>query len=560
VQVRFDASVDATAAEMNRGIRRSNTMIYNDVGAVWFRRQDFNFRDDQIMLIDFITRHRGVFVTIFVLPLSLAFKLFMGVRNRLIFWLRSAPEQHDKKVEKVRQQVLNWQKSDPTVFMCTARPGWQAMSLKVGRYKRTDFRVHIDLSDVLQIDRERGTVRVEPMVTMGQITAALNPLGWTLAVVPELNALTVGGLINGFGIESSSHKYGLFQHICVTLEIITASGQLVRCTANENPELFFAIPWSYGSLGFLVAAELKIVPAKKSVHLRYLPFRSRQDFVKRFDEESRRPFAEAADFIEGLMFSEQEGVLMLGTFADVVDRGGTKNAINRFWKPWFYEHVRSFLTPLTQPSPPGEEGRVRGADEWIPLRHYYHRHTRALFWELKQIIPFGNHPLFRYLLGWMAPPEISLLKMTETKKLHELYDAHHMVQDLIVPLKTLEQAMAFLHTEVDLYPLWLCPCRVFPTPFRCMINPLPDEEYFVDVGLYGEPGVKPYNAAETHRKIEAFVRETMGFQALYADTYQTAEEFRVMFDHGLLDRLRQETGALKAFREPYQKVSRAARV
>jgi len=512
------------------------------------------------MLIDFITRHRGVFVTIFVLPLSLAFKLFMGLRNRLIFWLRSAPDQHDRKVEKVCSQVLQWQQTDHSAFMCTARPGWQAMSLKVGRYKSTDFRVQIDLSDILQIDRDRGAVRVEPMVTMGQITAALNPLGWTLAVVPELNALTVGGLINGFGIESSSHKYGLFQHICVALEIVTASGELVRCSATENPELFFAVPWSYGSLGFLVAAELKIIPAKKYVHLRYLPYHSRREFVQRFDEETRRPFAEAADFIEGLMFSEQEGVLMLGTFADKVDRGGTKNAIDRFWKPWFYEHVRSFLQPPHPALSLRGRGQGEGAEEWIPLRHYYHRHTRALFWELKQIIPFGNHPLFRYLLGWMAPPEISLLKMTETKKLHELYDAHHMVQDLIVPLNTLERAMSFLHAEVDLYPLWLCPCRVFPTPFPCMINPLADEEFFVDVGLYGEPGVKPYHAADTHRRMEAFVRETKGFQALYADTYQSAEEFRAMFDHRLLDKMRQQTGALQAFREPYHKVSRAARV
>src|SRR5690242_16843631 len=30
--------------------------------------------------------------------------------------------------------------------------------------------------------------------SQGQITAALNPLGWTLAVVPELDDLTVGGL------------------------------------------------------------------------------------------------------------------------------------------------------------------------------------------------------------------------------------------------------------------------------------------------------------------------------------------------------------------------------
>lgn len=35
-------------------------------------------------------------------------------------------------------------------------------------------------------------VRVEPLVSMGQVTALLNSIGWTLPVLPELDDLTVG--------------------------------------------------------------------------------------------------------------------------------------------------------------------------------------------------------------------------------------------------------------------------------------------------------------------------------------------------------------------------------
>ena len=34
----------------------------------------------------------------------------------------------------------------------------------------------------------------------------------------------------GCGIETSSHKYGLFQHICVSYDLILADGQLVHCS------------------------------------------------------------------------------------------------------------------------------------------------------------------------------------------------------------------------------------------------------------------------------------------------------------------------------------------
>lgn len=76
--------------------------------------------------------------------------------------------------------------------MCTARPGWQTISFRRGKYKNLLTNIEIDLKDILSVDTERQVVRVEPMVTMGQATALLNPIGWTLPVLPELDDLTVG--------------------------------------------------------------------------------------------------------------------------------------------------------------------------------------------------------------------------------------------------------------------------------------------------------------------------------------------------------------------------------
>lgn len=145
------------------------------------------------------------------------------------------------------------------------------------------------------------------------------------------------------------------------------------------------------------------------------------------------------------MYSEQEAVLMLGNFADKVPSRKTKNAINNFWKPWFYKYVHAILK------------QDKEQEEWIPLRHYYHRHTRALFWEMALIIPFGNSPWFRYLLGWMSPPEVSLLKLTDAEAVHKLYDAHHMDQDLLLPLSNLDKTLSYLKKwTFILYGFALC--------------------------------------------------------------------------------------------------------
>ena len=51
--------------------------------------------------------------------------------------------------------------------------------------------------DVLEVDTTRKIVRVQPLATMGQVTATLIPMGWTLPIVPELDDLTVGMYMSG---------------------------------------------------------------------------------------------------------------------------------------------------------------------------------------------------------------------------------------------------------------------------------------------------------------------------------------------------------------------------
>lgn len=44
------------------------------------------------------------------------------------------------------------------------------------------------------------------------------------------------------------------------------------------------------------------------------------------------------------------------------------NEIGKWYKPWFFSHVKKT-----------HDGQI----EYIPLREYYHRHTKSLFWELQ---------------------------------------------------------------------------------------------------------------------------------------------------------------------------------
>ena len=67
----------------------------------------------------------------------------------------------------------------------------------------------------------------------------------------------------------------------------------------------------------------------------------------------------------------------------------------------------------------------------------------------QDIIPFGNNPVFRWLCGWMVPPKVSLLKLTQGQTIKELYEKQHFIQDMLVPLDRLDEALDVFHREVQ---------------------------------------------------------------------------------------------------------------
>lgn len=52
-------------------------------------------------------------------------------------------------------QVREWKKDGAKAYMCTGRPGWLTVSLRVGKYKKTHTNIKINMMDILEVDTER---------------------------------------------------------------------------------------------------------------------------------------------------------------------------------------------------------------------------------------------------------------------------------------------------------------------------------------------------------------------------------------------------------------------
>lgn len=171
--------------------------------------------------------------------------------------------------------------------------------------------------------------------------------------------------MNGYGIESSSHKFGLFNDNVVSAEVVLGDASVVKCSETENEDLFRALPWSHGSLGFIVSLELKVIPCAKYIRLTYEPMFTLTDMVNNFTTKCVE--SSPKGFVEAILFDYNCGILTYGDFADEIEEGGIVNAIGSFYKPWWHKHCQGIL----------KDGVTKV--EYIPTRDYYHRHTKVNF-------------------------------------------------------------------------------------------------------------------------------------------------------------------------------------
>jgi hypothetical protein len=68
-----------------------------------------------------------------------------------------------------------------------------------------------------------------------------------------------------------------------------------------------------------------------------------------------------------------------------------------------------------------------------------HLLLQAIFWVIESMIPFGNHPLFLILLGWMLPPKPAFMKLTTTPVIRAMTFTKQVFQDIVLPINRLEE-------------------------------------------------------------------------------------------------------------------------
>ena len=113
-----------------------------------------------------------------------------------------------------------------------------------------------------------------------------------------------------------------------------------------------------------------------------------------------------------------------------------------------------------------------------------------------------------------------------------------ILQDFIIPIQHIKAAIELNHKATAIYPLWMVPARLhFPSIPKALL-PKAGDVMFVDLGVYGFSEMENFDGRDkTLRKFEKFTLENNGFQALYAETLMSHEEFCTMFPRSVYDQV-----------------------
>ncbi|MEP9375845.1 FAD-binding oxidoreductase [Aquabacter sp. CN5-332] len=117
----------------------------------------------------------------------------------------------------------------------------------------------IDLSPMrsVRVDVASQRAWVEPGATLADVDKETQAFG--LAVPTGINSTTgIAGLTLGGGFGWLTRKFGLTLDNLLSVDVVTADGELRRASQSENPDLFWALRGGGGNLGVVTAFEFQL--------------------------------------------------------------------------------------------------------------------------------------------------------------------------------------------------------------------------------------------------------------------------------------------------------------
>lgn len=404
--------------------------------------------------------------------------------------------------------------------------------------ERTRQRSGIDVTafqHVLSVDPQSQVIDTEGMVTYEKLADAALLHGLMPAVVPQLKSITIGGAVGGIGIESSSFRYGLPHETVLEMEVLLGSGDVILCTPNnEHRDLFYGLANSYGTLGYILRLKIKGIPVKPFVRLTHIKCHGARDFFTRLANACEG----SSDFVDGVVFSPSEHVLVLGEFCDEAPYTSDYTYLDIF-----YQSIRN------------------RSEDYLTVRDYLWRWDTDWFWCSKNL--HVQNGFMRRLLGPRRLNSISYQKVMRwntrvglTRTINRLTGIHResVIQDVDIPIENAPAFLAFFERTIGIRPVWICPARHARDGGDYPLFPMRADTLYVNFGFWD--GVKTrqeHPKGHFNRLIEKEVARLGGIKSLYSESFYERDEFEGIYGGEAYKNLKRRYDPKDQLKDLYEK-------
>lgn len=110
------------------------------------------------------------------------------------------------------------------------------------------------MNRILAFDAGTGRVECEAGLLLRELIDVLLPRGWFPPVTPGTKFVTIGGMIASDVHGKNHHRHGSFCDHLEWIDLALGDGRVLRCSRDQNPDLFAATCGGMGLTGFILRA------------------------------------------------------------------------------------------------------------------------------------------------------------------------------------------------------------------------------------------------------------------------------------------------------------------
>jgi decaprenylphospho-beta-D-ribofuranose 2-oxidase len=167
----------------------------------------------------------------------------------------------------------------------------------------------------INFDNEKGILHLQAGVLLSEILDIFVPKGWFLKITPGTKLITVGGAIASDVHGKNHHAEGCFSECVEEFNLMLPNGNEVRCSKNENVELFRATCGGMGLTGVILDAKISLKKINsKFISQTTIKTKNLKDTFDAFEKYKDKPYSVA--WIDCLAKGSKLGkcLLMVGDF------------------------------------------------------------------------------------------------------------------------------------------------------------------------------------------------------------------------------------------------------